>query len=438
MHSPVNWALLGLVIERPSYAYELAQRFERTYGQALPLSSVSHAYAALGTLKDRGLIEELPGTKTGRQPKPHYRATAKGMEDYHAWLIGQVADERRRQEVFLLQLTALTREPGKAMGILKDYEQACLQSSCTTLIAKDVSGAPDSALELPGEADRRGEAPGDRRQDRVGPLRAPRAQGARERPGGRPTRWAGRRATGELIVSLLELAHVCKRRTYGGRTVTVLDDASLSVDPGELVAVWGLRGSGRTTLLRLAAGIDAPDSGTVRFDGRDLAEHGEEILGREIGYCQKSFPSAAPGKGAIEEVIVGLLINGVAPAQARGQAREALARVRGEGLAQRLVRELDSGERVRLAIAHALALQPRLLLIDEPVAGVDLHQRDDVLLLARSLADEGIAVLMTVGELTGLTGADQSLTIGDGELSGSRKRALAPVADLSLRRRASG
>ncbi|HTR72039.1 MAG TPA: ATP-binding cassette domain-containing protein [Solirubrobacteraceae bacterium] len=239
-------------------------------------------------------------------------------------------------------------------------------------------------------------------------------------------------------MGLLELRHVCKRRTHGGRTVTVLEDASLSVDPGELVAVWGLRGSGRTTLLRLAAGIDVPDSGAVFFDGRDLAAHGEEMLGRGIGYCQKSFRTAAPDRDAIEEVIVGLLVNGVSPGAARARARDAVERVGGERLARRSMRELDSAERIRLAIAHALALGPRLLLIDEPVAGVDLHQRDDVLLLARSLADEGVAVVMTVGELTGLSGADQSLTIGDGELRGSRKRALAPVADLGLRRRASG
>ena len=238
-------------------------------------------------------------------------------------------------------------------------------------------------------------------------------------------------------MSLLELRHVCKRRSSGVRKVVVLDDASLTIDAGELVAVWGLRGSGRTTLLRLAAGIDAPDSGTVLFAGRDLAEHGEEILGHEIGYCQKSFRDAA-GRAAIDEVIVGLLVKGAPPAEARARAHEALERAGGERLGARRISELDSGERVRLAIAHALSVQPRLLVIDEPVAGVDLRERDGILLLLRSLADEGIAVLMTVGDLTGLSGADQSLTIGDGELCGSPRRALEPVADLSLRRQASG
>lgn len=147
MQSPISWALLGLTIERPSYAYELAQRFERTYGSALSLSSVSHAYAALGNLKDRGLVEELPGTRTGRQPKPHYRATANGLEEYHSWLIGQVEEEGRRQKVFLLQLTALTRDPGKALEVLDRYEQACLAETSPRIAATE-DGRTDLAREL--------------------------------------------------------------------------------------------------------------------------------------------------------------------------------------------------------------------------------------------------------------------------------------------------
>jgi ABC-type lipoprotein export system ATPase subunit len=231
-------------------------------------------------------------------------------------------------------------------------------------------------------------------------------------------------------MSLLELEGVCKRSRSGGRSRLVLDDATLRIDAGELVAVWGLRGSGRTTLLRLATGIDAPDAGSVRFDGRDLAAHGEEILGREIGYCQNAF-RGAPGEAAIEEVIVGLLVNGVSPSDARARAHEALARVDGGSLGARRLSELDCDERVRLAIAHALALEPRLLVIDEPVAGVELHRRDAILLLLRSLADEdGLAVLMSVGDLTGLSGADQAFTLGDGELRGSPKPELAPVLTL--------
>lgn len=230
-------------------------------------------------------------------------------------------------------------------------------------------------------------------------------------------------------MSLLELIDVRKRHTNGGRAVTVLEHASLSLGAGELVAVWGLRGSGRTTLLRLAAGIDAPDAGTVSFDGRDLARHGEEILGREIGYCQKAFRTAG-ARTALGEILVGLLVNGIAPTDARLRAAEALERVVGSQLGARQISECDSGERTRVALAHALALRPRLLVIDEPVAGVELHQRDAILQLLRALADDGLAVLMTVGDLTGLSGADQALTIGEGELSSGARIELAPVLPL--------
>jgi DNA-binding PadR family transcriptional regulator len=135
MHSQVNWALLGLVIERPSYAYELARRFERTYEGVLTLSSVSHAYTALAALRERALIEELPGTRVGRQPKPHYRATEKGLKDYAEWLVGQVDEDLRRQRLFVLALATFTRDPGAALGILTRYEQACLTEARRAPIA---------------------------------------------------------------------------------------------------------------------------------------------------------------------------------------------------------------------------------------------------------------------------------------------------------------
>jgi DNA-binding PadR family transcriptional regulator len=126
MTSAVNWALLGLIIERPSYAYELAQRFERIYDGVLSLSSVSHVYVALDVLKGRSLIEEVPGASgTGRQPKPRYRATGTGSEEYRARLVRQVSEDRRRQRLFAVQLAALTRKPQSALEVMSRCEQAC-------------------------------------------------------------------------------------------------------------------------------------------------------------------------------------------------------------------------------------------------------------------------------------------------------------------------
>ena len=86
MRSPVNWALLGLLIERTGYGYDLFQRFERTYGGALELSCPAQIYKALTALEGRGLIERLPADEAApaelRQPKPHYGATAAGVRGY--------------------------------------------------------------------------------------------------------------------------------------------------------------------------------------------------------------------------------------------------------------------------------------------------------------------------------------------------------------------
>lgn len=97
MRSTVNWAVLGLVIERPSYGFELWTRFERLAGDVLPVASESHIYAALNALKGRGFIEEAdwPGAverDTSRQPKLRYRVTAEGQEAYEVWMMAQVRE----------------------------------------------------------------------------------------------------------------------------------------------------------------------------------------------------------------------------------------------------------------------------------------------------------------------------------------------------------
>jgi DNA-binding PadR family transcriptional regulator len=119
---------LGLVIQRPSYGYELVQRFERTYGDALELSSPSQIYTALDTLGDKELIELMPAEETpspqGRQPKPHYRPTGKGVRSYEEWLVGQVSEERRRSRLFARQVAVLS--PPMALEVVKSCERACL------------------------------------------------------------------------------------------------------------------------------------------------------------------------------------------------------------------------------------------------------------------------------------------------------------------------
>jgi ABC-type multidrug transport system ATPase subunit len=239
-------------------------------------------------------------------------------------------------------------------------------------------------------------------------------------------------------MSLLELERVYKRYTDDLGERTVLCEATLRAEAGELVVVWGLRRSGRSTLLRVAAGIEPPDAGTVRFDGHDLASGGERLLGEGIGYCQKTL-RFADGHTALDHAMVGLLSRWVPPTKARLRALEALDRVGVANCARMTRRELSSAEAVRVSLARTLALRPRMVVVDEPVKGVELSERDPILGLLRSLADEGVTVLASTGESPGLSQADRGFVLGDGELRGAPVQELAPVLPLRrLQREASG
>jgi ABC-type multidrug transport system ATPase subunit len=230
-------------------------------------------------------------------------------------------------------------------------------------------------------------------------------------------------------MSLLELEHVSKRRGRGRSEHVILRDVSFEIDLGELVAIWGLRHSGRSTLLRIASGVERTDTGTVRFGGNDLSARDGDVSRGAIGYCQMTL-RPAEGQFVLEQLMMDQLTRGIAPKAAGVRARRALARTGAEHCAGSRPTELDGADAVRVAVARALARQPKLLVIDEPILGVDLLARDTILLLLRSLADDGIAVLTSTTETTGLAGADRALSLGGGELRGSSSPELASVVPL--------
>jgi DNA-binding PadR family transcriptional regulator len=139
--SQVQWGLLALVIERPSYGYELATRFERAYGDALRLSSTSYAYTALQALEEHGLVEEVAGTGGGRQPKPIYHATDAGIAALKQQLISEVIGDRRRSRVSARKLAAFAREPDTALALIAGIREACLLEAVQSLDARSQTSA---------------------------------------------------------------------------------------------------------------------------------------------------------------------------------------------------------------------------------------------------------------------------------------------------------
>lgn len=240
------------------------------------------------------------------------------------------------------------------------------------------------------------------------------------------------RENAEAMV-LLELEHVHKR--YGA--VVALDEVSFSIEPGEMVCVWGQRRSGRSTLLRIAAGIESPDAGTVRFVGRDLAVSEGHRLGAGVSYCRRSFRPSA-GRSLLDHLVSSQLVRRLSHSEATARAWLALKRVDAGHCGTLMPGELSAEETVRVSVARGLTSEPRLLVIDEPTVGVDLLCRDRILALLRSIADEGVAILTSTSEGTGVMGADRVLSLGRGQLHGEVTPELAPVTLLRPLRQATG
>jgi ABC-type ATPase involved in cell division len=229
-------------------------------------------------------------------------------------------------------------------------------------------------------------------------------------------------------VSLLSIDGVCKRYRRGRREYVSLRDVSLTVEHGELLCILGTRKSGRSTLLRIAAGLEYPDHGRVCFEGTDLANC-RDVIGRRIAYCRTSF-SSLEGKLVIDHVAACLLAQDVAPLSATLAAEHVLARMGVADCARSEPHELDGSECVRVSLARALIASPALVVIDEPTLGVELLQSDPILRLLRTIAVEGVAVLMSTGDATCISGSDRAMTLDDGELRGEVRPSEAQVIRL--------
>jgi ABC-type lipoprotein export system ATPase subunit len=221
------------------------------------------------------------------------------------------------------------------------------------------------------------------------------------------------------MVPLLSLEAVGKSYLRGQHRLRVLKEVSLDVGAGQLIAVWGKRGAGKTTLLKIAARLERPDQGVVRFGGVDLAtlrefEHTRLML-EEIGWVRRAGPKS--DLRIVDYVALPRLAER-GRRRAYALAAEALERVGMSECAGQHWGSLSDGERSLIAIAHGIVRAPKLLLVDDPTANLDVLEREHVTQLLRSLADdEGIAVLMTVPDMPGVMRAHHIASLSGGRLS---------------------
>ena len=204
-----------------------------------------------------------------------------------------------------------------------------------------------------------------------------------------------------------------------GRAVRrVLDGADLEVARGEVVAVIGRSGTGKSTLLHLLGGLDRADAGTIEVAGQNVSSANERALSalrrRHVGFVFQFF-HLLPELSGEGNVLLAAGVRGAAP-QAASRGRSLIGRLGLEDVRHALPSELSGGEQQRFAIARALVNDPSVLLADEPTGNLDPVAGAEVLRLLREAGDEGRAIVLVTHDDAATAIADRVLRLTDGRL----------------------
>ena len=233
---------------------------------------------------------------------------------------------------------------------------------------------------------------------------------------------SGAAATAEPAIDpvLAKVSGVTRTFGTGAAAVHALRGISLTIERGQLVALSGRSGSGKTTLLNIIGGLDRPDSGTVRIDGRDIAAMGERertLMRRSsVAFIFQSF-GLIPILSAAENIGVPLRIASADPKDREDRVRAMLDVVGLAEHARQRPGELSGGQQQRVAIARALAGRPQLLIADEPTGQLDSETGRQIMRLIRSVVRaEGVTALVATHDPAFLDIADAILRLEDGQI----------------------
>ena len=221
----------------------------------------------------------------------------------------------------------------------------------------------------------------------------------------------------------VEVRNVSRRFQLGSEDVWALHDISVSVRPGEFLAIIGRSGSGKTTLLNLIAGLDRPTEGEILIDGRRVDTMGEhelnELRRHKLGFIFQSF-GLLPLLSAQENVELPLRIAGFKHGERVKRARRVLEMVGLGRRAEHRPYELSGGEQQRVAIARALATEPVLILADEPTGELDSATATAIFTLMREVAKgEGITIITSTHDRLVMEMADRIEELVDGRKAGT-------------------
>ncbi|WP_069768094.1 MULTISPECIES: ABC transporter ATP-binding protein [unclassified Streptomyces] len=207
------------------------------------------------------------------------------------------------------------------------------------------------------------------------------------------------------------------RKAYG--PTMALDGAEFSIHPGEVVAVMGPSGSGKSTLLHCLAGIVTPDSGSIMYDGRDLATMSDaqrsQLRRTEFGFVFQ-FGQLVPELTCVENVALPLRLNGAPRKQAERTALDWMRRLEVDDLGKKRPGEVSGGQGQRVAVARSLVTNPRVLFADEPTGALDSLNGERVMeLLTEAARTANAAVVLVTHEARVAAYSDREIVVRDGK-----------------------
>ena len=238
--------------------------------------------------------------------------------------------------------------------------------------------------------------------------------------------WPGRtkKNTGSSNGHIIEMRAITKVYDTGKIQVEALRGIDLVVDKGEFVAVVGPSGSGKSTLLNLVGCLDTPSGGTYMLGGEAVAgldrDQLADVRNRRVGFVFQNF-NLLPQLTALENVEMPMLFGGIGRRERRRRAMEHLQRV---GLGERVEHkptELSGGQMQRVAIARALAMEPDIVLADEPTGNLDTGSGSDVMSLLSELWDQGRTLVVVTHDSTLAARAGRVVEIRDGLVVGNQR-----------------
>ena len=221
------------------------------------------------------------------------------------------------------------------------------------------------------------------------------------------------------IQAMIKLQDICRYFEVGDETVHALDHITLDIARGDYISIMGASGSGKSTLLNMLGLLDMPNSGSYKFEDKELTTLSEEKRAAfrrvNVGFIYQSF-HLIPRLTAAGNLELPLMLMGMSPAKRHAKVKEALADLSLADRANHLPKQLSGGQQQRVAIARAMILKPPLLLADEPTGNLDTHSGTEVIKILEELNCSGITLIVVTHDIDLGNRATRQIKMLDGKI----------------------